>query len=1536
MYRQNRSSTPRTNPYDAKGFDEWFKPISTLEPLEYEVFLLDFKTQIFQEEVLETETPEDSDDFDNEDSERTIITKYQDVSGLILFFLTFDQKANSYVKTKAFIKQFPYFYLLVDDAANPNVIMQQIRDDYKDRILDLEIVSKFDAGDILFLKEKRFIKVSVSVPNLVPALRERLVTYKGIIEWREADIQYHHRVAIDNKLNVGNWYKLTVDGIFVTKISESSRKDIPSLKLIAYDIETNNDRTREPNPEKDIITMVTVYAGNDLPEENIVIVNAHEIDCTAVTNFHIVIRKENEEYDNDWIDWCSESELSAKKTDPTVLSTYPMKVLIVKDEKELILQFLDYIQRNKPEIIADFFGDKFDLPFFNVRALKYGIDFTRITNFKFNKKLEKKEIINWMQDVDFVSSNGVFHIDAYLWNFKYSYLPKKDLGLKASVARKLKLIPISRESLWQLGSDEGNPFEAVAYAGSDGYVTWRYVKEIIMDFAISMGRMFPVNSSEILTKTAGALDDLLVDSIGYHRKIVAKQRFNQLGIGLFNSKMNIQGITYTGGFVTAPNPGIWRKDIKYDVKINNDTYSELKNILKSNLEGIEKKTLNKSKKSFFDKNIRQYFSNDEQYYAYTNTSSYNDCLEKTNEIFNQHNPEVLAKIKEEYIKADSLVIVDAEKKREELFIAIDNIINDSGSKSFKGLHLDVTSMYPSQIRQYKLQPSGIVHPDYCNSCEKKEQNKEGRTICAMDSPWTGKIIINKPCIHKVRDNKTPSGYCELLQTACPHQYAEETACSDYNMGPEKDISTEEFYSLSETKEIQVFILDDNNSFKEIPLKESYFARGFKSDQVNSKYLLSFFENWVKTSINGAQINYDGNYPFRIEKVKMKPIQWKGFMYIDVKQKNSSMLVSLKSRFCQKAYDYMSSIMDMFFQERVSHKRESKRLSVIINDKLKRKDIVPEDLVQRQKYHDSTQLGLKVPLNSIYGLLGMKAGVHNASLPSAGVTTSLSARLIQWSANLLSGFGPITELDTDGIWFWLPESLPTHYKIEVGLAKNDTIEVVDGQVIPVLEEYLNFKVRKEKSNDYYWSNDGKSITHSPKSLLAFEQDGPYDFQYVQGKKKYIVFNRKNNGNWEEEELTGLETKRADFSQLHKELQEIIINTFLEDWQQISLKELYQKAINKVDTFISRIKNGELDEEYFIQPKTIKKRPEEYFSQGPEVIAAYMLKDLGFGVEPGIRVDYFLIKPVKDTKNNIEIKVAPQQLFKLPYDEIVRFLKKRGIARLEFQLGQIKNIDDIRKKVLRIDYDEYIKSLTGPGKISERMIYSVAKKQNVVLSKVDNTIENKLEDLIEATDIQVNSPKVVVTEAKQENILVESAHTLRSELRELKQRKPVIYETQSPVKTSMVTEVYPTSSQKPGSDLDNFLSFQDKLSNDKNNGINFDQKIKKPKETTLFEKNPPQEPSKKISEANNMNLLAHQTLVKTKKDTLLLNNFIDNEYLRKVNKFVESSNVRINNILPNLNFYSQEKEKYFCKCCNESYSNISVYLCPHCNSRLQYEF
>ena len=72
-------------------------------------------------------------------------------------------------------------------------------------------------------------------------------------------------------------------------------------------------------------------------------------------------------------------------------------------------------------------------------------------------------------------------------------------------------------------------------------------------------------------------------------------------------------------------------------------------------------------------------------------------------------------------------------------------------------------------------------------------------ICAMDSPWTAKVVLTKPCIHKVKDDKTPSGYCEIFQKACTYPYAEESGCKEYDMGAEKDISAEEFYKLSETR-----------------------------------------------------------------------------------------------------------------------------------------------------------------------------------------------------------------------------------------------------------------------------------------------------------------------------------------------------------------------------------------------------------------------------------------------------------------------------------------------------------------------------------------------------------------------------------------------------------------------------------------------------------------------------------------------------------------------------------------------------------------
>ena len=64
------------------------------------------------------------------------------------------------------------------------------------------------------------------------------------------------------------------------------------------------------------------------------------------------------------------------------------------------------------------------------------------------------------------------------------------------------------------------------------------------------------------------------------------------------------------------------------------------------------------------------------------------------------------------------------------------------------------------------------------------------------------------------------------------------------------------------------------------------------------------------------------------------------MHIDVRQKHITFYISLQSRFCQKTYDYVSSIMDMFFQERVHHKEEAKRLQEIIKEKEQKLEKIP--------------------------------------------------------------------------------------------------------------------------------------------------------------------------------------------------------------------------------------------------------------------------------------------------------------------------------------------------------------------------------------------------------------------------------------------------------------------------------------------------------------------------------------------------------------------------------------------------------------------
>ncbi len=1281
-----------------KGYRRWYSLIANASNLE--AFVVDFETYIFQEE---------------EEIDGRLVKR--EVTGIMIYFLT--RNGETLKKCRAFLERRPYFYLLPKEGVDAGLLASRVRNLEENCILDVSIEQKYDMAELTFPSLKSFVKVVVRTPLDVPKIRDRLEQLNVVQEWREADVQFHHRCAIDAGIRVGKWYHFTIRRGRILDVEESERKEVPELRVLCYDIEVDMEPTRDPNPDKDPISLIAVYTD----DENYVLINKEAVtDVSEVTNFYVILRQPDAEHSLPWVDWIPENQLT-EELEKAIVQKVFTRTIIFEKEAQMLEWFFTFIDQYQPDIFADFYGDRFDIPFLIHRSRKFGIDWLSKSGFKIELKMEARDkdldSINWLRDVDYVASVGMFHVDAFLWTQKYSYLPKKDIALKNAVKKRLKIIPIGREALWAMRE---SPLEGIAYAGSDGYITYRFVKELVLDFCIAMGQMFPVPTAEILTKRAGSLDDLLIDSIAYQRNIVAIKRYQQTGIGAFTKNLVIKNVAYTGGLVEARNPGIWRKDLEYSIRINPKKLDRLIQVIPEVIQKQARAFLDDAKNEYFEQQVSEFILEDYQ----LERAIDDEFMRLTNlikETFQgEEQVEKMKALERIYHDAEALIVVNLEREildKVNTIKRLKDLFKDETERKLhlQGMHADVTSMYPSQIRQYKIQPSGIVHPSFCDTCQFKEPDNS----CMLDGLWTLKITLGKPCQYKQKSGE----YCEKYRKPCPFNAEEEDGCEGYDAGVLGERKAQEIFAYDPlTRTERAYIIEDNR-LREVPIPKTFFGSGLGS-RVSP---WSLMHEWVEKHVPGTILSPTLNETdLEVAEVGLP----KGaFMFIDVRSKNITALVSVKSRVCQKAYDFVSAIMNDFFQKRVYHKKEAKRLKKYIKTLKKSGKPVPEKVLALQKFHDATQLGLKVPLNSIYGLLGMKGGVRNASAPSAGITTAFSAKLIKWTADYLEDFAIITELDTDGIWMFLPTDFPLFYTLQVGLPAPrtasqehatttggesshqapETVTIIKTAEFGLLEQILNHEVDLTRRNDNYWVNDLHSpLRRETRSLLRFEQDGPYDMMLVMGKKKYVVYNRSAEGVWKEEELTGLETKRQDFSMLVKAFQEELIKGYLDLWQQTSsLADVYENVVLKSLQFYQRMVSGSLDIEYYVKPKSINKPPEEYKSLQPHVACAYILKELGYSIEPGMRIDMLQIKSGSGKKSDAAI---PVQLFEFDFKVIKRVLTRRGISTLAFMMGNIHDKKTLLREIL--DMDEYVSNLFDPGRLFDRMVIRLMIAQNVSIT------------------------------------------------------------------------------------------------------------------------------------------------------------------------------------------------------------------------------
>lgn len=1281
------------------GYRSWFQPFRFNQRKSLSIFVLDFETHSFREEEFE-------DSFDFEEGMTQARTKL--VNGIQIYFLD-----SKHQKHRAFLRHEPYFYLQLQEGLTPREISRIKNLIYEmgdNKVIRVEEGKYYDAAKLTFLVKETFLKITVDRPGSVPSLRSKFEEIQGIIEWREADVLFHHRVAIDHNVRVGSWYSTEISGGEIRDLKLIPNKAPPELRILAFDIETDFDLTREPHPNNDEVSMISFFTGNKTNNGNTLIINSNVVDTKNIQNFDIHLRKSNKDHSKPWVDW----SLKTDTIDPLeVIESYPINIVITRNEKELLQLFYQNIMEYKPDVLCSFFGGRFDIPFLAVRSQKIGIDLEKETGFRIllkgsQSKNQRIDRVYSPNAFDYVTGAGIIHLDAYLFNEKYSYLPIAQRGLKISVEKKLKVIPIGREALFAIKED---PAAAVAYAGCDGYITYKYVKEIVLDFFISMGKMFPVSASELLTRNSGSLDDLLIDAEDYRHQIVGRRRIGQKEIESFSSGVVIESLAYTGGLVEARRPGIFRSDIFYDYEPNKKALINLKETIKNIILKETKTLVKKTKKEEFEHilgselgEINIEFSEDPNLYLKKVEAELirNGSL-KDDVTFHR---DTIQKILE---KTSSLYALEVDQTINVICDQIDQLVALEEQTQLQGVHVDVTSMYPSQIRQYKLQPSGIVPLTMCRTCDLNESNGS----CYFEGDWVIKLSAHRPCRFKTEGSKK----CDV--TICTSQ--DESNCKKYEPQLDGISRSQEVFTFDGKKTI-AYKLKKNSELEPVPINSTYLGTNILQDPFVA------VQQWLLNSVEATQLTtkLDQNHFDHFEdQSKGVQLPSNSFISLDVRTKKITVLLSVKSRVCQKSYSHIARIMDDFFNTRVKHKYEAQRLRQVISQKRVKNQPVSSDLLQQQKFHDSTQLGMKVPLNSVYGLLGMKGGVRNASTPCAGITTKLSADLIYWAANQLEEIGLVAELDTDGVWLWVPKLFPLNFPVKIAIPyKENSVKEIK---VSLIDKILNEKVDTAGfRNENYWINDGTKISRTTKSLIRFEQDGPYDFQFIMGKKKYIVYNfNKNTNEWIEKELIGLETKRADFSQLQKYYQEEIIKSYLEQYDPnspLTLSQLYQNAERTSDKIRNEMTNGELDPSYFVKPKAINKPLNAYKSKLPQVSAAYILRDLGFSVGPGTRIQMLNIKGNQ---------VIPRQIFDFDFRKIKEVLIKHAICTLSFMVGDISSKNDLHKL---IDIPQYLSDIFGPGRIYERMVRFPMENQQL-LSKTH--LELDIGNLKERSTAKVSS-------------------------------------------------------------------------------------------------------------------------------------------------------------------------------------------------------
>jgi DNA polymerase elongation subunit (family B) len=682
---------------------------------------------------------------------QTRVWKKIQQSGFELFIKTF---SNEYIK---FLIVFdPYFYAIVDDwdKNSKNVkrkVMEKCKDNYGNNLIkETTTVKKHIYGlwcDIFFNLQPA-IKVTTFYPNDVPMCRNIVGKIDGVIEWREADIPFPIRGMIDLKLNVGKAYNFKIQDSFVYEYKEIVMDELPLFSdKCTFDTEIRKPPIKKPKPGYPFTLLGYKYAGNGI------MLNNMEILKVPIADFWIGAK--DGKVCNLTVD-----EVKTLRHKYAPIHFIPDNVT---SEQDILEKWKIFLKEKRPKVVSGYNSDAFDWNQMieNGKMLQTPVPFDDLFKYDDYEKAPKKD--------------GYLMIDAIDYIQRDSYLPKGYRGLKdvARILLGVEPLEIDHEETVvliddiQKWADPENPEYDVErateevqklayYCASDVFTTSILIDEYVTNLDLSLATIIPMTVFETARKARGPMVEALLLKRMHDLNMIAPNKVNFHGKKTFNPRAEQENGFEVSQAITV------KKEEKFAKCINMSWIKENCKACKnhSTCKEFLDNPIVKNKHVFCEKVNDHVISTpnaDLPVDKYKFEGAYVDifqvglfkdnCKSKfeidaiaLNTIEKKMKSSLLREIFS--IKENGGKDFNTKELLDEMHAGFEKIRSQctpgsNGKLMYNGLiliiHVDVSSMYPSLILTYNLQPHAVVNETICNACP--YHYKENEACCWIELPW---------------------------------------------------------------------------------------------------------------------------------------------------------------------------------------------------------------------------------------------------------------------------------------------------------------------------------------------------------------------------------------------------------------------------------------------------------------------------------------------------------------------------------------------------------------------------------------------------------------------------------------------------------------------------------------------------------------------------------------------------------------------------------------------------------------------------------